>query len=470
MSSVNKILIDTDFNKSDEYKQLGRNPTNNKVMEKYQQYQDRRNHAYATVFGIWGIFQMILSLASRNEPGKLGTFLLVDKKWQKNTNRLIGEKLSVLKRQFPIKAGCIKTAIEEIQDGNSNSFPLQECKKLSEKIPLPVFMKTKLKDVPLTTEVYETLQKELQELQDSNIKIIWKNNMRPYFEGCYLAGDLAPLDWQLVPEADADIEKIRMFLAQDATRKKLEKVETLDLSNLGLTIIPTELGLFINLQKLSLAYNNIAEIKNLNFLKELKWLDLSNNRIEEIHNLYPLQQLTYLNLSNNRIKEIINLDPLQQLRYLELSCNQIKEIKNLELSELKWLLLYGNQISKIENLNCLKKLIFLWLSQNRIAKIENLSELQQLQTLGLADNQIPKIENLDTLQDLQILQLNDNPIVKIENLSKLPCLRDLKLSKDLIVNIEDLNNLQELQKFNGVPITRQVAEGERKRKRDLTEN
>ena len=121
--------------------------------------------------------------------------------------------------------------------------------------------------------------------------------------------------------------------------------------------------------------------------------------------------ITELDLSSFGINKINNLDSLVNLTYLYLGSNQIATIENLDsLVNLTALELSNNQITTIENLDLLVNLTYLDLSDNQITTIENLDSLVNLTTLYLHYNQITTIENLDALVNLTTLLLVDNQI------------------------------------------------------------
>lgn len=96
--------------------------------------------------------------------------------------------------------------------------------------------------------------------------------------------------------------------------------------------------------------------QSVDFLK-LHTLSLSFQNIFKIENLETLRHLVKLQLDNNVIQEIDGIGHLVQLEWLDLSFNNISSIKGLEsLVKLTDLSLYNNCISKVENLDSLKQL------------------------------------------------------------------------------------------------------------------
>jgi internalin A len=162
-----------------------------------------------------------------------------------------------------------------------------------------------------------------------------------------------------------------------------------------------------------------------------------------------LTDLWYLDLSWNGITRIENLDKLRDLQELDLSCNGITCIENLDNSPyLHYLDLSWNRITRIENLDKLTNLQYLDLSRNQITRIENLDNSTDLQYLYLSENKITRLENLDKLPDLQKLDLSRNQITRIENLDNSTDLQHLYLSENKITRIENLDELSNLQELN----------------------
>ncbi|GMF35532.1 unnamed protein product [Phytophthora lilii] len=96
--------------------------------------------------------------------------------------------------------------------------------------------------------------------------------------------------------------------------------------------------------------------QSVDFIK-LKTLSLSFQNIFKMENLETLRHLVKLQLDNNVLQEIDGIGHLVHLEWLDLSFNNISTIKGLEnLVRLTDLSLYNNCISKLENLDSLKEL------------------------------------------------------------------------------------------------------------------
>ncbi|PIK59194.1 hypothetical protein BSL78_03891 [Apostichopus japonicus] len=109
-------------------------------------------------------------------------------------------------------------------------------------------------------------------------------------------------------------------------------------------------------------------------------------------------------------------DPAERIQGLE-SCKKLSRM-----------FLYGNNISKMENISHLKELETLWLARNNIINIEGLSELSKLKDLNVAGNKIEKIgHSLDSHNSLANLNLSGNNISTLKELTHLIRLPGLKV-------------------------------------------
>ncbi|MBM0740415.1 leucine-rich repeat domain-containing protein [Phormidium sp. CLA17] len=198
----------------------------------------------------------------------------------------------------------------------------------------------------------------------------------------------------------------------------LEGVTELNLSNLGLVTLPSEISQLLNLQSLNLDGNRIKHIPTaIAQLQDLTHLSLSRNQISEISAVIgSLTHLTTLDLSSNQISEIpAVIGSLTHLTTLDLSSNQISEIPAVigSLTHLTTLDLSSNQISEIPAvIGSLTHLTTLDLSSNQISEIPAvIGSLTHLTTLDLEQNQITQIPNeVAQLTNLEKLDLRGNPI------------------------------------------------------------
>ncbi|XP_076619490.1 uncharacterized protein LOC143340938 [Colletes latitarsis] len=204
------------------------------------------------------------------------------------------------------------------------------------------------------------------------------------------------------------------------------------------------------LQGLKVNKNQLTQVPDLSFVKNLTHLALAHNLISDINGsaLLSLQQLQSLDISGNKISTIKHGSFLVPncLTHLNLNINQIKVIENGSLdnlTSLEELRLNKNQLTQLKDLfTNLTKLRILEINKNELQMIQGLSlkGLKNLKELRLKRN---KIELLDDgafwpLKNLTILQLDYNLLSKVRKggLFGLDGLQKLTLSHNRIKTIE----------------------------------
>jgi internalin A len=253
-----------------------------------------------------------------------------------------------------------------------------------------------------------------------------------------------------------------------------ENWEELDLSGMGLTELPIEIGVLTGLKTLILGKEEPGEWKDGKYvpttianqlttlpdellaLVSLRSLDLSGNPLCGLPEVVcKLEQLEWLNLANIGMPIIPeSIAQLTNLTLLYLSGNQIAIIPEsiAQLTNLTALYLYRNQIAIIpESIAQLTNLTLLYLHRNQIAIIpESIAQLTNLTKLSLDSNQIAVIpESIAQLTNLTLLNLHSNQITIIpESIAQLTNLTALYLYSNQIAiipeSIAQLTNLTNL--------------------------
>jgi internalin A len=114
----------------------------------------------------------------------------------------------------------------------------------------------------------------------------------------------------------------------------------------------------------------------------------------------------------------IHVADLEKLTQLHANEESIADLTGLEYcTNLRVLMLGGNQISDLFALSQLTNLKRLWLCDNQISNISTLSQLTNLEELNLASNQIRDIPPLSRLTNLWNLRLEHNQISNINPLA-----------------------------------------------------
>ncbi|XP_076237495.1 uncharacterized protein LOC143181133 [Calliopsis andreniformis] len=205
-----------------------------------------------------------------------------------------------------------------------------------------------------------------------------------------------------------------------------------------------------HVQELKVNKNQLTQVPDLFFVKDLTNLALAHNFITDINGtaLLSLQQLQNLDISANNISVIQHgsfLAP-NSLTHLNLNTNQIRIIENGSLdnlTSLEELRLNKNHLTQLKDLfTNLKKLHILEINRNELQTIQGLSlkGLENLKELRLKRN---KIESLDDgafwpLKNLTSLQLDFNLLTTVRKggLFGLERLQKLTLSHNRIKTIE----------------------------------
>ncbi|KAH6933800.1 hypothetical protein HPB50_018279 [Hyalomma asiaticum] len=237
------------------------------------------------------------------------------------------------------------------------------------------------------------------------------------------------------PES-TDVDFTHCRIGKLSNLEGLRRVEVLIFRNNLLKKIEN-VHMLVTLKEIEFYDNQITKIENLECLVNLETLDISFNRLTHIENLDSLVKLKKLFLVNNRITKIENLDKLVNLELLELGSNRIKAgciqfclilapaIENLDqLVNIKNLFLGKNRISKLQNLEPLKKLELLSiqvkletldLAANKIKHLTNIKHLINIEEFWFNDNEIESFEELEVLRNfpkLATVYLHSNPIEK----------------------------------------------------------
>jgi internalin A len=187
-----------------------------------------------------------------------------------------------------------------------------------------------------------------------------------------------------------------------------ENWEELDLSGMGLTELPIEIGMLTGLKRLVLGkYDR----------EKREYVGNSFTEIPEV--VFELKQLEELLIAKSQITEIPDsIGQLTHLTQLDIWDNQITELPESigQLTNLTQLGLISNQIMELpESIGQLTNLTLLDLSSNQITDIpDSIAQLTNLTQLYLSDNQITEIpESIAQLTNLKRLVLENNPIQNV---------------------------------------------------------
>ena len=122
----------------------------------------------------------------------------------------------------------------------------------------------------------------------------------------------------------------------------VEHIVSLDLSGRNLERLPRNINKFINLEKLDISYNSIANLENLSQFSSLIAIDAKGNRIEDVSVSDLPASLIYLDLSSNQISQIPDIAKRRTLKGISLYNNPITcDCKSLKYNRDSTLIING---------------------------------------------------------------------------------------------------------------------------------
>lgn len=268
------------------------------------------------------------------------------------------------------------------------------------------------------------------------------------------------LDKSLIKPAQKGLKGIREWFYYQQALAKIQQAKSyqqavLDISNLGLRIIPKEVFDLTDLKVLIIGrnyaekedtslQNNISDIpKSILRLKGLEEIYATSNNISTLFNeIDQLEELRILDVADNSIQELPPaIGNLKKLEYLNLNHNQLRglpfELSNIAtLKEVHWnfnpfqspfkevieldfrsmMFWMAEQLveSKIEEAKA-KNYVSLDLSNACLKELpKSLFELTKLKKLNLTNNCLYDLpEQIGNLTNLEMLHLNDNHLDKL---------------------------------------------------------
>lgn len=212
------------------------------------------------------------------------------------------------------------------------------------------------------------------------------------------------------------------------------------------TIAP-QIKNLINLKKLDMSYNEIADASPLAGLAGVTELNLGYNRLNvgTLPQLASLPDLRELNLEGNNISDLTFASKLTQLTSLNLGDNPISDLTPLaKLTGLNELGIDFGKVSSLSPLSTLTGLRRLSMAHNVVADLKPLEGLTGLTDINLNFNSVSDISPLAKLTKLKELAICDNGIVSLSPLSKLTGLEYLMLDDNKISDVAPLYGLSNL--------------------------
>lgn len=260
---------------------------------------------------------------------------------------------------------------------------------------------------------------------------------------------------ELPPEIGKLTHLTKLVLNHHGSQKNLKKQSSSKYNKIQ--CLPSEIGNLTNLQSLFVYGNELTTLpETFERLSSLIELDLSaNNLLTFPTAIRQLVNLKRLDLSNNQLAEIPDfLKHALMLEELNLNRNKLTELPEsvVKLRNLKCLSLDNNQLTTLpESVAQLVKLEILNLRFNQLINLtESISSLTRLNSISLSNNQLSSLPNsIGNLINLTDLYLGNNQLKDLpksfSSLSKLVKLRVSSNHLEVIPEvITQLVNLREL--------------------------
>jgi hypothetical protein len=212
------------------------------------------------------------------------------------------------------------------------------------------------------------------------------------------------------------------------------ELKELRLDGLGLSSLESIPTRCRDLEKLSLASNNIQDISNIHLLDKLTQINLLRNQITQIPStIHQLTNLVRLEVANNSLTELpAEVSQLRGLKHLNLECNRLTELPVvLGRLECETLNLSDNKFTVCPPcITDMKKLRRLSVNYNEIGVLPGrLHRLKELQSLHASKNRIVILpDSIVDMISLQSLWFDFNRLSALPpNFHKLTKLKELKL-------------------------------------------
>ncbi|XP_073451311.1 leucine-rich repeat-containing protein 18 [Aquarana catesbeiana] len=219
-------------------------------------------------------------------------------------------------------------------------------------------------------------------------------------------------------------KKITLKAAKNSIRITFDGRRRLDLSKMGIAVIPKCLLKLCDVEELDLSRNIIQKVPNwIQRFRNLRLLDLHSNQIEKLpESLGQLQNLLHLNVSNNKLtaKGVpMELCQLKNLRHLNFGLNDIDVLPTAigALKELKEVGLFDNHLTTVP---------------------PGILKLPKLKKLNTKRNPIlPTNEELEAEQQEAIQRFENLYLVREKNLCSL-CVAECQAEKSKLNKLKNI--------------------------------
>jgi hypothetical protein len=240
----------------------------------------------------------------------------------------------------------------------------------------------------------------------------------------------------LKPNIEKDIRMLVKLWISGWVNYINPSTDVLDLSDMGITGIPEDIGRLAKLKKLVLSNNNIQILTpKLGDLRKLEWLDLSNNQLVKLPNeIGNLRKLKRLLVSGNKLTTLPeSIGNLVDLFWLNISDNKLTALPNSVgfMKNIRRLFLRNNQMTTIPpTLGNITNLTWLNLSENKIEVLpETIANMRNVKFFYLTENKLRTLpKSIRYMVNLVRLSVDENQLVQLPyEISLLPKLKKLNI-------------------------------------------
>lgn len=230
----------------------------------------------------------------------------------------------------------------------------------------------------------------------------------------------------------------------------IKNLKTLIVNNNNLLCIPKELGIYQHLKYINLNYNNLSELSL--YAQSLEVLKVNYNNISNICDiLFTCQKLQILEISHNKLTAVPeNIKYLENLRIIDISHNSL-HVLPVQFSKLKNLLrmnFNNNELVEMPPLNDIRVLEYLNINNNKIKLLPEICSYGCMKEIHANTNNIDKLDYtmLCKLTSLEVLEVSANSIVHIPiEMKNIKTLKHLNVSHNNIIELpEELKLLPHL--------------------------
>ncbi|XP_018427397.1 PREDICTED: leucine-rich repeat-containing protein 18 [Nanorana parkeri] len=218
-------------------------------------------------------------------------------------------------------------------------------------------------------------------------------------------------------------KKITLKVAKNSIRITFDGRRRLDLSKMGIAVIPKCLLKLCDVEELDLSRNVIQKVPDwIQRFQNLRLLDLHSNQIEKLpESIGQLQNLLHLNVSNNKLtaKGVpMELSQLKNLRQLNFGLNAIDVLPTTigALKELKEVGLFDNNLTTVP---------------------PSILKLPKLKKLNTKRNPILLKKELEAEQQEAIQRVENLYLVSEKNLCS-PCVTKCQAERSMLNKLKNI--------------------------------